>query len=577
MAGRIPNEFIDQLLARVDIVDVVEHRVPLKKAGSEFQACCPFHTEKTPSFTVSPQKQFYHCFGCGAHGTALGFLMEYEHLSFVEAIEELAKQAGLEVPHEGGTVQKGPDLQPVYDLLDAASNFYQQQLKDKQQGKRAVDYLKQRGLSGEIALIFGIGYAPPGWDNLLSALSPEHTLRNFENAGLTSQRDNGKPYDRFRDRIMFPIRDTRGRVVGFGGRIIGDDKPKYLNSPETPVFHKGMILYGLFEARRANHGEDYLVVVEGYMDVVALAQHEINNAVATLGTATTEKHLELLFRTVNKVVFCFDGDRAGRDAAWKALQTILPLMKAGREARFLFLPEGEDPDSLVRKEGADALRQRFIEAPPLSGYLFDHFLQQIDTGTLDGRARFSDAITPFIEKIPPGTLRDLLNRKLEHITGLESRMPESTSAPVQKQASHPSAQPSTPIRLALRILLERPQLILDFEPQQGWRMAQVKGVGLLSEVIDLIRRSPDINTARLVTHWHGSAIGEHLQQLLQGPLDIPDNGLLDELRGCFRQLAALYHKQQLKQLLSRPLHQLGDEEKKQLRELLDDGENASKA
>ncbi|OOY82679.1 DNA primase, partial [Solemya velum gill symbiont] len=528
------------------------------------------------SFTVSPQKQFYHCFGCGAHGTAIGFLMEYEHLSFVEAIEELAKQAGVEVPHEGGSVQKGPDLQPVYALLEAASNFYQQQLKDKQQGKRAVDYLKERGLSGEIALTFGIGYAPPGWDNLLCALSSQHTLRNFENAGLSSQRDNGNPYDRFRDRIMFPIRDTRGRVVGFGGRIIGDDKPKYLNSPETPVFHKGTILYGLYEARRANHGEDYLVVVEGYMDVVALAQHDINNAVATLGTATTEKHLELLFRTVDKVVFCFDGDRAGRDAAWKALQTILPLMKAGREARFLFLPDGEDPDSLVRKEDSDALRQRFMDAPPLSGYLFDHFQQQIDTGTLDGRARFSDAITPFIEKIPPGTLRDLLNRKLEQITGLESRTPDSTPAPAQQPTTQTPAQPSTPVRLALRILLERPQLILDFEPRQGWQMAQVKGVDLLSEIIDLIRNNPEISSARVVTHWHGSAIGEHLQHLLQGPLDIPEEGLSEELRGCFRQLASQYQKRQLKQLLSRPLHQLGDEEKKQLRELLDDGENAVK-
>ncbi|MEW8281341.1 MAG: DNA primase, partial [Candidatus Thiodiazotropha taylori] len=347
MAGKIPTHFIDQLLNRVDIVDVINRRVTLKKAGKEFQACCPFHDEKTPSFTVSPSKQFYHCFGCGAHGSAIGFLMEYDNLGFVEAVEELAQSAGLEVPREGGNEQ-GPDLRPLYELMEKTARFYQHQLKHHAESPAAVDYLKSRGMSGQIAASYGIGFAPPGWDNLTGTLgSDKASLERLNKCGLLSE-SNGKQYDRFRNRIIFPIRDPRGRTIGFGGRVLGDDKPKYLNSPETPLFHKGRELYGLYEARQANREISNLLVVEGYMDVVALAQHNIQNAVATLGTATTHEHLELIFRNCPEVIFCFDGDRAGRDAAWKALNTSLPLMRDGREVRFLFLPQGEDPDTQVR-------------------------------------------------------------------------------------------------------------------------------------------------------------------------------------------------------------------------------------
>ncbi len=569
MAGQIPNNFIDQLLARVDIVDVIDKRVPLKKAGSEFQACCPFHGEKTPSFTVSPKKQFYHCFGCGAHGTAIGFLMDYERLNFVEAIEELAKQVGMDVPRDNA-ISKGPDTSPLYAALEASQQFYLQQLRTHSDKARAVDYLKQRGLSGDIAKRFGIGFAPPGWDNLLQKLGQDFSAHTLEQAGLSNQRDNGAPYDRFRDRIMFPIRDSRGRIVGFGGRVIGDDKPKYLNSPETPIFHKGDILYGLFEARRAPQQDDFMVIVEGYMDVVALAQYGITNCVATLGTATTQRHLEQLFRATNKVVFCFDGDRAGRDAAWKALQIALPLMSAGREARFLLLPENEDPDSLVRSIGADALRQRFVEAPPLSSFLFEHIQQQIDTSMLDGRARFADAIKPYIQRLPAGSLQELLGKKLEHFTGLETKI---TSPPPQLRRTQPTRKMQTrtltPVQLALRLLLEEPSLALTLKEADNWQSAPVKGVEFLMQMIEFIKKNPDTTTAGILEHWRDTSIGEHLGLLLQSRMSTPEQGLQDEFTGCFRQLANQQRKEQLQQLVNRPFSQLSDDEKIQLRQLLE--------
>ncbi len=359
MAGLIPQSFIDDLMNRIDIVEVIDGRVPLKKTGREYTACCPFHNEKTPSFTVSPTKQFYHCFGCGAHGTAIGFLMEYEHLSFPESVEELARLAGVPMEYEGPSpnepVRRKKD-ESLYDLLAKVDQYYRQQLRQHPQSRRAVDYLKQRGVSGEIAAEFGLGFAPPGWDNLERQLGQSAEVREkLVSTGMLIKKDSGGSYDRFRDRIMFPIRDRRGRTIAFGGRILPDnqekgDKPpaKYLNSPETPLFHKGQELYGLYEARQALRDITRLMVVEGYMDVVALAQYGIRYAVATLGTATTEEHLHKLFRLTPEIVFCFDGDRAGREAAWRALNNALPVMREGRQIRFMFLPDGEDPDSYVR-------------------------------------------------------------------------------------------------------------------------------------------------------------------------------------------------------------------------------------
>ena len=424
MAGLIPQGFIDDLLNRTDIVDVVSSRVQMKKAGKNYTACCPFHKEKTPSFSVSPDKQFYYCFGCGAGGNALGFIMDHDNLDFPQAVEELAKAAGMEIPREEGRATnkpRQPTDSPLYPLLTAAAEFYRQALKGHPTRKAAVEYLKGRGLSGEIARDFGLGFAPPGWDNLFKHLSSD-TLqqRAMIDAGLLVENaESGKRYDRFRDRVMFPIRDSRGRVIAFGGRVLGDDKPKYLNSPETPVFHKGQELYGLYEARKHNRNLDEIIVVEGYMDVIALAQQGLRNAVATLGTATSEEHLKRLFRVVPSVLFCFDGDQAGRNAAWRALEAALPSLQDGRKARFLFLPEGEDPDTLVRAEGTDAFRARINQhAQPLADYFFQQLTEEADPRSLEGKAHMATLAAPLIDKVPGANLKALMRNRLSEITGL---------------------------------------------------------------------------------------------------------------------------------------------------------------
>ncbi|MEJ2310249.1 MAG: DNA primase [Gammaproteobacteria bacterium] len=568
MAGRIPPEFIDQLLARIDIVDVIDKHVPLKKAGKEYQACCPFHTEKTPSFTVSRQKQFYHCFGCGAHGSAIGFLMDYDHMGFVEAVEELARDAGLEVPREqGGSSKPAEDFSRLYQLLEQASHFFQQQLRQHPQASQAVDYLRRRGLSGEIARDFGIGYAPPGWDHLFSHLAKEsQDIRALQAAGLVSIADSGKPYDRFRNRIMFPIVDARGRVAGFGGRILDGDGPKYLNSPETPVFRKGEILYGLYDVRRSHAGKQQILVVEGYMDVVALAQFGIRNVVATLGTATTERHLELLFRTAPRVVFCFDGDRAGREAAWKALQTALPSMKTGREARFLFLPEGEDPDTLVRSKGADAFRELVANAPTLSGFLFEHLREQVDTSTLDGRARLADMAKPLIARIPPGSLHDLMHQELAHLTGLEMKEARADApAPERPPRGAEIGRENSLVRHAIRLLLEEPRLALDENLPADWRSSKRKGIHLLAELIDLVRNQPDTRSSALIERWQDERLKKHLAELASTRLNIPEESYPVEFRHALERLTNQYHKELYAELIQQ--RSLTDEQKEQLRQL----------
>ncbi|MFZ3153312.1 DNA primase [Pseudomonas sp.] len=449
MAGLIPQSFIDDLLNRTDIVDVVASRIQLKKAGKNYTACCPFHKEKTPSFSVSPDKQFYYCFGCGAGGNALGFVMDHDQLDFPQAIEDLAKRAGMEVPREEGARNnkpRQPTDSPLYPLLTAAAEFYKQALKSHPQRKAAIDYLKGRGLSGEIARDFGMGFAPPGWDNLLKHLASDSLQQKaMIDAGLLVENaESGKRYDRFRDRIMFPIRDSRGRVIAFGGRVLGDEKPKYLNSPETPVFHKGQELYGLFEARKHNRDLDEIMVVEGYMDVIALAQQGLRNAVATLGTATSEEHLKRLFRVVPSVLFCFDGDAAGRNAAWRALEATLPSLQDGRRARFLFLPDGEDPDTLVRSEGTDAFRARINQhAQPLADYFFQQLSEEADPRSLEGKAHLMTLAVPLIDKIPGNNLRALMRQRLSEITGLSGEALQQMAPTVRSsQPSQHSAPPS---------------------------------------------------------------------------------------------------------------------------------------
>lgn len=443
MAGLIPQSFIDDLLNRTDIVDVVSSRIQLKKTGKNYSACCPFHKEKTPSFTVSPDKQFYYCFGCGAGGNALGFVMDHDQTEFPQAVEELAKRAGMEVPREdngrGGGKPRQPTDSPLYALLKAAADYYRQALKSHPQRRAAVEYLKGRGLSGEIARDFGLGFAPPGWDNLLKHLAGDSLQHKaMIDAGLLVENpDSGKRYDRFRDRVIFPIHDSRGRVIAFGGRVLGDDKPKYLNSPETPVFHKSQELYGLYEARKNNRNLDEIMVVEGYMDVIALAQQGLRNAVATLGTATSEEHLKRIFRLVPSVLFCFDGDQAGRNAAWRALEAALPNLQDGRRARFLFLPDGEDPDTLVRSEGTEAFQARIHQhAQPLADYFFQQLSEEADPRSLEGKAHLVTLAAPLIDKIPGNTLRALMRQRLTQITGLDtSAMGQASAAPARQPAA----------------------------------------------------------------------------------------------------------------------------------------------
>ena len=415
MAGLIPQDFIDDLIARADIVEVVGRRVQLRKAGREFKACCPFHDEKTPSFTVSPAKGFYHCFGCGAHGTALGFLMEYDHMSFVEAVESLAQTMGVDVPRSESD-KPARRYDELFSLLDTVARHWQACLKDAPQ---AVDYVKGRGIDGSTAKRFGIGYAPDGWSNALDKFgkSPE-AIERLLATGLIIAKDNGQHYDRFRDRIMFPIRDARGRTIGFGGRTLGDGEPKYLNSPETVLFHKGRELYGLYEARQALRQIDQLVVVEGYMDAVALARHGIDFAVATLGTATTPEHLNRLFRLTENVCFAFDGDRAGRKAAWRALENALPQIREGRQIRFMFLPEGHDPDSYVNEFGTDAFLEALNKGVALSAFLIDELSGQVDMSTVDGRARLAELARPLVSRIPAGVYRELLVESLAEAVGM---------------------------------------------------------------------------------------------------------------------------------------------------------------
>jgi len=426
MSGRIPQGFIDDLLDRLDIVDVVDHRVKLKKTGKNYSACCPFHEEKTPSFTVSPDKQFYYCFGCGASGNALGFLMEYEHLDFINAVEDLAKLAGLEIPRDNkpasaAQIAREKQRHEILDLLDKANDFYQEQLRQHPRKPQAVNYLKGRGLTGQICKDFGIGFSPPGWDNLKNQLCQNDAgLKRLEEAGmLIHNEEKNRHYDRFRERIMFPIRDKRGRVIGFGGRVLGDDKPKYLNSPETPVFHKGEELYGLWEARQAHSQIPKLIVVEGYMDVVALAQYDIRYAVATLGTACGEAHLNLAFKYTQEIIFCFDGDKAGRNAAKRALQASLPVINDGRQIKFIFLEEGQDPDSYVRQLGTENFLIRIEEiASPLEVFLFDSLSEDLDPTTMGGKALLSKRSAPMLNLLPKGVYRELMFQNLARRTDL---------------------------------------------------------------------------------------------------------------------------------------------------------------
>ena len=594
MAGRIPQSFIDGLVSTTDIVEVIEHYVPLKRAGKEYKACCPFHDEKTPSFTVVPDKQFYHCFGCGAHGTAVGFLMDYANLEFVEAVEELARRAGREVPREDGG-ERGPreDLEPIYTALERANAYFRRQLRHHPQASRAVDYLKGRGLSGAIAAEFQLGFAPLAWDGLLGELGTDERSRAaLVRGGLVIEGDGGRTYDRFRDRITFPIHDSRGRVAGFGARIIDAGEPKYLNSPETPVFHKGRELYGLARARGPGRSPERLLVVEGYMDVVALAQSGIDYAVATLGTAATEDHVQRLFRPVSDIVFCFDGDEAGRRAAWRAAQNALPSMKAGRRALFLFLPEGEDPDSLVRAEGREAFERRLEGAVPLSRFVFDHLAAEVDPGTPEGGARFVDGLRPLLERTPAGPFRNRLVTQVGELYA--ARVPARSRNQIDKWFEELSRDDSSkglrrlgdqvrehterlrssesPATRAVRMLLHHPSLAGKVVDVDLLRAANTADCGLLADVIETLHSRPDLQHGALLDRYRQHEWFPRIEALARREPELTDPEALGrEFAGCLRLILDgaehLRAQRRLEELTRRRLPDLSENERREFARL----------
>lgn len=581
MGGRIPQAFIDELLNRVDIIDIIDEHVPLRKAGRNYAALCPFHEEKTPSFTVSPDRQFYHCFGCGTHGTTISFLMDYHSMGFLDAIQALAARAGLELPREAFSSPASATETPLYEVLEKTARYYIAQLREHPASHHAIEYLKTRGVNEEIAAEFGLGFAPPGWQNVSQILGSElQSPGSLLAAGLVIEK-NGRHYDRFRDRIMFPIRDQRGRVVGFGGRALGDAEPKYLNSPETPVFRKRRELYGLYQARKRDRDLNGLIVVEGYMDVLALSQSGICNAVATLGTATTNEHLERLFRVAPEIRFCFDGDSAGKRAAWRALETALPLLRQGRYVGFIFMPEGEDPDSLIRKLGASRFAAQ-ARGVPLSEFLFDTLSSQVDTRTLDGRSRLVELAKPLINKIPTGAFRQLMVERLAELSGLS---PDNLSLMVRTVQKSPkkyprtkavrSGQPPSLVRIAVTLLLREPSLAAQAEDSAKLHELDLPGIPLLLNVIQLIQQQPQIRCGAILERFRGSVDHSRLAKLLTHDLPIPDEAIAAEFAGVLRRLYRLWEKQQRERLMTIPRHELTDTQQQELHRLLAFGSTLS--
>ena len=517
MAGRIPQTFLNDLVARVDIVALIGERITLKKAGKNYQALCPFHDEKSPSFSVSPDKQFYHCFGCGESGTALKFLMEYDRLEFVPAVEALAAMVGVQVQREGGDARPSRRVGvELYEVLDQAARVFQRQLKE---APEAVAYLQGRNLTGVTARDFGLGFAPEAWDTMTSRLTASE--QDLLRAGLLTENDRGRRYDRFRNRIMFPIRDTRGRVIGFGGRVLGQGEPKYLNSPETDVFKKGQELYGLFEARQALRQITEFFVVEGYMDVIALAQAGISNAVATLGTASSQVHFEKLYRFAPRITCCFDGDNAGRAAAWKALASALPALKDGCQLRFMFLPDGEDPDSLVGKEGKDGFLQRAAGGVSALDYLFDELGKGLDLTMPDDQARLAHLARPLIDTVPEGVLKNLLLDRLQQQAGAAARTQVASSprAPVSAAPRKPAGTENPRTQRLLAMLLNQPGLGRQLPDQLVAELAEIDS--LFVEVLRFVRGergdgpAEGLSVADILGYWAGQ----------------PDEPLLLELAG----------------------------------------------
>ena len=539
MAGKIPQDFIDELLTRTDIIDVIDAYVPLKKAGKNHKACCPFHEEKTPSFNVNQDKQFYYCFGCTASGTAITFLMEHLRIGFVEAIEDLASRAGMEIPREAYNSGDSSSVSnKLYELLESITEYYTNELKNNKNTNNIINYIKKRNINNETRVEFELGFAPPGWDNLVSNFGKsKETIKLLVDAGVIIKNDRGSYYDRFRNRLIFPIRDQRGRVIGFGGRVLGDETPKYLNSPETQIFQKGRELYGLFQARKASRDLKDIYIVEGYMDVIALAQFGIKNVVATLGTAATFEHIGKLFRITNKLIFCFDGDKAGKKAAWRALENSLSLLKNGRQVYFIFLPNNEDPDTFVNKNGKNA----FINTEmltPLSDFLFNSISHNINLEILEGRSEMINKTLPYLAKLPLDPYKDIIVKELSKITGYEVN-------DIQKQLSTPEKSDFKElknsnkkvqnnrgiekIRWIIRCLLHQPSLALNVESTESLLALESSGIDFLCELIQLIKKNPNITLGGILENWRDSKFEKRLCELASEEDEFNEIGVTNEV------------------------------------------------
>jgi len=575
MAGTIPREFIELLLAKVDLVDLINLQVPLrKKSGNNYFARCPFHNEKSASFSVSQPKQFYYCFGCGAHGNAIDFMMHHDRLSFPEAIETLARQVGMTLPQGTATSQKEEVLPALYELMTQVTAYYYDQMR---QSERAIHYLKSRGISGKIAQQFSVGYAPNGWSHVIDLFGKsENDKKKLLDTGLIIKKNEGGYYDRFRDRIMFPIHDHRGRIIGFGGRILDQGEPKYLNSPETPLFQKGHELYGLYQAQKLNRKLDRVMIVEGYMDVIALFQHGITYAVATLGTATSSHHLQRLFRYTSEIIFCFDGDEAGRTAAWRALQVIFPIINDHLQVKFLFLPEGEDPDTLIRKEGKLPFEKRLETALSLSTFFFQTLSRQSDLNTLEGRARFAALALDYIKQLPTGlfqgiVIEELSKRARVDIGELKQQVknPEKTSAAILASGATASANRGhktklpTPVRLAMSLLVQYPSLASLI--QEPLPKTNLPGYTFLEQLIEIVKKKPDITTGALLEYWRGQKEEAFIAKLAHWEHMIPEEGIKNEFLGAIRQLTALGFEEEINRLLAKAAQEgLTEQEKQEL-------------
>jgi DNA primase len=583
MTGRIPDSFLDELVSRSDIVDIISARVPLKKAGREYKACCPFHNEKSPSFSVSADKQFYHCFGCGAHGTVIGFLMQYEKMEFLDAVADLAQRAGLELPREA-QAPKDPGSADLHELMLRASRFFEQNLADD---ARAQSYVQRRGIDAKIGARFALGYAPDAWDALLKRFgAQEEEKRRLLQVGLILERSGDRAsgyYDRFRDRLMFPIRDSRGRVIGFGGRVIDQGEPKYMNSPETPLFHKGRELYGLYEARQARSDLKRLLIVEGYMDVVRLHQAGITYAVATLGTATTQEHLNKIFRQTHEVVFCFDGDRAGRQAAWRALENALPLAQDGRELKFMFLPDGHDPDTLVAAEGPEAFEARMKDALPLSEYLVQQLIADVDLDHIDGRAKLKALAGPLFARMPEGIYREMLadrlaarvsmpaNKLKEFFAAGEPKRAAFTSELAVRQRGRMSVGRGNLLTQAITLVLHHPAAAGAIADPDLLGSIDKPGVSVLKELLEQAATASSPSTAMILERWRQRPEHERLTELaMQDPLVADSGAAAKELKMAVEKLLQEYGPGRRMDELLKKAEELGlnYEEKAELTSLL---------